>query len=70
MDKLKRFLAIAAVIVLVLCALATLVFAILGACGVGDFSSYWKASAWCMVVAPALLYAMVLIARILGNKEK
>ena len=46
MEKLKRILAILAIISLVFCALLTLVFALLTNFGVGDFTNAWRASAW------------------------
>ena len=45
MEKLKRILAILAIISLIFCALLTLVFALLTNFGVGDFTNAWK----CMV---------------------
>lgn len=70
MKKVKQFLAILALAVIILCALLTLIFALLTNFGVGDFSSAWKASAWCMVVIPAFIYAMLLIYKILDKRNK
>lgn len=70
MDKIKRFLAMAAVVVIVICALLTFIFALLTNFGVGDFSNAWKASAWCMVVIPVFIYAMLLIYRMLEGKGR
>ena len=79
MDKVRRTLAMIGVIVIVICAILTLIFDLflqildegklhdrLGR--VGDFSNAWKASAWCMVVIPAFIYAMLLIYRILNGR--
>lgn len=62
MDKFKRICALLAVIVLVVCAILTLVFAIL------KNQTAWKASAYCMVVIPVLLYVMMWLARLLQNR--
>lgn len=70
MKKVKQFLAILALAVIILCALLTLIFALLTNFGVGDFSSAWKASAWCMVVIPAFIYAMLLIYKILDKRNQ
>lgn len=70
MKKFKQFLAIAAIAVIVICALLTLVFALLNYFGVGDFSAAWKASAWCMVVVPIMIYAMLLIYKVVDKRDK
>lgn len=70
MDKIKKILAMAAVAVIVICALLTLIFALLTNFGAGDFTNAWKASAWCMVVIPVFIYAMLLIYRILEGKGR
>ena len=70
MKKLKRILALGAVAIMLVCALLTLIFALLTSFGVGDFSNAWKASAWCMVVFPAFIYAMLLIYRVLDKRDK
>ena len=62
MDKFKRICALLAVIVLVVCAILTLVFTIL------KNQAAWKASAYCMVVIPVLLYVMMWLARLLQNR--
>ena len=62
MDKVRRTLAMIGVIVIVICAILTLIFALLTNFGVGDFSNAWKASAWCMVVmATATIFLFNLI---------
>lgn len=68
MKKFKQFLAIAAIAVIVICALLTLIFALLTYFGFGDFSSAWKASAWCMVVVPAFIYAMLLVYKVVDKR--
>ena len=70
MRKFKQFLAISAVAVVVICALLALIFALLTYFGVGDFSAAWKASAWCMVVIPVVVYAMLLIYKIVDKRDK
>ncbi|MFQ9514666.1 MAG: hypothetical protein ACLRZ9_02450 [Eubacterium sp.] len=70
MKKIKQILAILAIAVMVICALLTLIFALLTNFGVGDFSTAWKASAWCMVVIPCFLYAMLLIYKVLNKNNK
>lgn len=70
MKKVKQILAILAIVALVICALLTLVFALLTYLGVGDYSAAWKASAWSMVVLPGIIYAMLLIYKVLDNHNK
>ena len=70
MKKFKQFLAIVAIAVISICALLTLIFALLTNFGVGDFSAAWKASAWCMVVVPAFIYAMLLIYKVVDKRNK
>ena len=70
MEKIKKILAMAAVIIIIICALLTLIFALLTNFGAGDFTNAWKASAWCMVVIPGLIYAMLLIYRVLEGKGR
>ena len=70
MKKIKQFLAIIAIAVVIICALPTLIFALLTNFGVGDFSVAWKASAWCMVVVPAFIYAILLIYKVLDKRDK
>lgn len=70
MKKIKQILAILAIAVMVICSLLTLIFALLTNFGVGDFSTAWKASAWCMVVIPCFLYAMLLIYKVLDKNNK
>ena len=62
MEKLKRIMALLGVIVVVVFALLTLVFALLG------YSSLWKASAYCMVVIPVIIYVMLWLAKLLENR--
>jgi hypothetical protein len=70
MDKIKQILALIAIAVMIICALLTLIFALLTNFGIGDFSAAWKASAWCMVVIPCFIYAMLLIYRVLDKRER
>ena len=55
-------MALLGVIVVVVCALLTLVFALLG------YSTLWKASAYCMVVIPVIIYVMMWLAKLLENR--
>ena len=64
MDKFKRICALLAVVVLIVCAILTLVFAIL------KYEAAWKASAYCMVVIPVFLYVMMWLAKLLQNRGK
>lgn len=70
MKKVKQILAILAIAIVIICALLTLIFALLTNFGVGDFSAAWKASAWCMVVVPAFIYAILLIYKVLDKRDK
>lgn len=70
MKKIKQILAILAIAIVIICALLTLIFAMLTNFGVGDFSAAWKASAWCMVVVPAFIYAILLIYKVLDKRAK
>ncbi len=70
MKKIKQILALAAVTIMILCALLTLIFAFLTYFNVGNFSDAWKASAWCMVVIPCFIYAMLLIYKVLDKRNK
>lgn len=70
MKKIKQILAILAIAIVIICALLTLIFAMLTNFGVGDFSAAWKASAWCMVVVPAFIYAILLIYKVLDKRDK
>ena len=63
MEKLKRIMALLGVIVVVVCALLTLVFALLG------YSTLWKASAYCMVVIPVIIYVIAKLLENRGNKR-
>ena len=62
MKKVKRIIALLPVVAIIICALLTLIFALL------DYQTAWKASAYCMVVIPVLLYAMLLIYNILKGR--
>lgn len=64
MEKLKRIAALLAVVVLVVCALLTLIFALIG------YDTAWKASAYCMVIIPIMLYVMMWLAKLLENRNK
>lgn len=68
MEKLKRILAILAIISLVFCALLTLVLALLTNVGVGDFTNAWRASAWSMIILPVLFYVMIWICKLLKKQ--
>ena len=70
MKQIKQILALLAIVVIIICALLTLIFALLTNFGVGDFSIAWKASAWCMVVVPAFIYALLLIYKVLDKRDK
>lgn len=70
MKRIKQTLAILAIAILAICALLTLIFALLTNFGVGDFTNAWKASAWCMVVVPCFIYAMLLIYKVLDKRDK
>ncbi len=64
MEKLKRIAALLAVVVMIACAVLALVFAILG------YNDAWKASVYCMVVIPIMLYVMMWLAKLLENRGK
>lgn len=68
MEKLKRILAILAIISLVFCALLTLVLALLTNFGVGDFTNAWRASALSMIILPVLFYVMIWICKLLKKQ--
>lgn len=70
MDKFKRILAIIAIVIMIICALLTLTFALLTNFKVGDFNAAFRASVWCMVVIPAFLYALLLIYRVLDKRNR
>lgn len=70
MKNLKRFMALGAVIITIICAILTLVFALLTYFGVGDFTNAWTASAWCMLIFPALVYAMLFIYRLIEKRNQ
>lgn len=64
MEKFKRIAALVAVVVLLVCALLTLIFALIG------YDAAWKACAYCMVVIPIMIYVMMWLAKLLGNRNK
>jgi hypothetical protein len=64
MDKIKKILALLAVAALIICAILTLIFALM------DYTAAWKASAWCMVVLPCFFYAMLLVYKLLNGRGK
>ena len=68
MEKLKRILAILAIISLVFCALLTLVLALLTYFGVGDCTKAWRVSAWSMIILPVLFYVMIWICKLLKKQ--
>lgn len=63
MEKLKRIAALSAVIVMVVCALLTLIFALM------KYDTAWKASAYCMVIIPIMIYVMMWVAKLLKNRD-
>lgn len=63
MEKLKRIATLAAVIIMVVCALLTLIFALL------KYETAWKASAYCMVIIPVMIYVMMWLAKLLKNRN-
>ena len=64
MEKLKRIAAMAAVIIMIGCAVLALVFSLMG------YQNAWKASVYCMVVIPIMLYVMMWLAKLLENRGK
>lgn len=66
MKKSKRFLALAGVIILVALYAATLVFALIDNPWAYDL---FRLSIGATIILPVLLYAIILIARVLGNKD-
>ena len=64
MEKFKRIAALLAVGVMIVCALLTLFFALMG------YDTAWKASAYCMVIIPVMLYVMMWLAKLLGDRDK
>ena len=68
-NKFIRFLSIAAVVVLVLSALLALGFAIAFMVTKNPFfNNAWRASAFCMLLIPFLLFAMIKIAQVLKGR--
>ncbi len=69
MEKIQRILAIIGIVIIAVSALLTLIFAILGSLVGGEFfTNAWKASAFCMIMFPCLLYAMFLIYKVLNKR--
>lgn len=69
MEKITKVLAIAAVVVLILSALLTLGFGIaFMATRNPFFNNAWRASAFCMLLLPFLLFAMIKIAQVLKGR--
>ena len=62
MEKFKRIAALLAVVVLIVCALLTLIFAFMGN------EAAWKASAYCMVIIPIMIYIMMWLAKVYDNR--
>ena len=60
-DKLTET-TLLAVAVLIVCALLTLIFAFMGN------EAAWKASAYCMVIIPIMIYIMMWLAKLLENR--
>ena len=70
-ERTRRILALSAVVIMILCAILTLVFAFLKFFTGSDFyASAWKASAWSMFVIPLVLYDMLLIHNLVTKNEK
>lgn len=62
MDKIKKILVFATIGILAVLIISCLVFAIMGN------NSAFMACAWSIVVLPCLIYAILLIAKVLGRK--
>lgn len=62
--KLKRILAWAGIVILVLLYLATF---LLGVTGNADTKELFLAALMCTVIVPCLMYGMLLVAKILGG---
>lgn len=70
-ERIRRIVAMTAVIIMLFCALLTLVFAFLKFyTGSAFFSAAWKASAWSMFVIPLVIYGMLLIHNVVTRDEK
>ena len=67
MEKLKRILAILAIISIIFCALLKLVFALITKFVVGDFTNDWRASERSMIILPVLFYVMIWICKLLNK---
>ncbi len=64
-EKIRRMTALVAVVILILCAVLTLVFALISYfTGSEFFASAWKASAWAMIFIPLIIYAMLIIHKV------
>ena len=66
MDKLKRILALAGAVLLVCMYLATLIFALLDSPAATGF---FRASVAATILIPVLLYAYILVARLLRGRR-
>ncbi|MCR5836154.1 MAG: hypothetical protein K6G88_06600 [Lachnospiraceae bacterium] len=66
MDKLKRIACIIGVVLILSMYLITLISAIFYKKGLENL---FMASAWCTIVVPVFIYAMLLIARVLSPKD-
>ena len=70
-ERARRIVALTGVIVMVLCAVLTLVFAFLKFYTNSEFyASAWKASAWSMIMIPLVLYGMLIIHKVVTRDEK
>lgn len=65
--KLKRILAIIAVVLLLGLYVSTILFAISDS---PNAAYLFKASIFCTIIIPVLLYAYILICRVLGRKNQ
>ena len=69
MEKVKRVLAIATVVVIVICVILTLVFAFIYDRTRNDFyKNAWLASAFCMFMLPIVIWVMFWIYRLLTGR--
>lgn len=70
-EKVRKVTALAAVIILILFAVLTLIFALIYNFTDSEFfKNAWRASAWAMIFVPLVLYAMLLIHKIVTKDEK
>ena len=69
MDKVKRVLALVTVGIIVLCIILTVVFVILYNVTNSDFyGKAWRASAFCMLMLPIILWVMFWIYNLLRGR--